>query len=300
MGILVHIYANDSKEEGEPADTAPKRAAATGARSIGVVGIAGLKTAFKTLLTEHVKISRLVIETHGTPGAMKFGSDRLEVTKLSEFRGQGFEDLFEDNARIFLNGCNIAKIGHDCSGTSCVVNNGREFLREFARIFLIKSGGRVGASTSLGTVFKGISDKVFHLPGFEVDGSGVHWEDSKTIYAYINKGGSKVRIAVGQELSTPVKSWKVVADGKDWLYDFTSVGGNKVSYEDTAIFNSQSGKGTWQIVGDMLRVNWESGSSEEWDLPLFTGEQPIVWKKKDGGIQNILATKLVDSGRSID
>lgn len=300
MGELVHIYANDSKEEGEPADTAPKRAAATGARSIGVVGIAGLKAAFKNLLDQHIKISRLVIETHGTPGAIKFGTDKLEVTKLSEFRGQGYEGLFEDNARIFLNGCNIAKTGHDCSGSSCVTSNGRDFLREFAKIFLVKSGGRVGASTSLGTVFKGISDKVFHFPGIEKDNGGVYWESNKTIYAYINKGGSKVRIAVGQELSTPVKSWKVIADGKDWLYDFTSLSGNKVSYEDTAFFNSKNGKGTWQIVGDLMRINWDSGSSEEWELPLFTEEQPIVWKKKDGGIQNIFATKILDSGRMID
>lgn len=303
MGELVYIYA-DKKSIGsgsdQPSGTAPKRAAATGARAIQVTGIQSLKDALKKLLSDKVVIERLVIETHGNPGVIYLGADTLDVTKLKEFNGQGFEGMFAENARVFLNGCNIAKTGHDCGGSSCVITNGRDLLRELAIIFLIKSGGRVGASTSLGTVWGGFSDKVYHLPGFETDKSGPHWETSDTVYAYIKKGSSKVRIAVGNELSTPVMNWKVFADGKTWYYKFTTDGGNKVDYSDGSIFGGQKGNGTWHHRGDVIRVDWESGSAEEWDLPLFSREQTIRWLRKDGGIDNILARKELDSSRWTD
>jgi len=178
MAEYIYIYSDgEPGAYGEPSSTAPRRAAQLGATPYSARNVAELLDLFTQFTTRTVTIDRMVIETHGSPGALYFGSDMLDEARLASFRGRGFEDLFVENTRIFLNGCNIAATGKDCSGTRCTIVNGKAFLEAFARTFLSRAGGRVGASTSLGHVVPPVSAKVYHL--------------NTTYYVYISRGGGQ-------------------------------------------------------------------------------------------------------------
>jgi hypothetical protein len=183
--------------------------------------------------------------------------------------------MFVAGARVFIQGCNVAD-----------TDEGRKFLVEFAKVFLSKGGGRVGASTSLGLTFRvPWGSKVYHA-----------WGD--TIYAYINRGGTKVRVCVGKELTTPSGQWLVKSGSSGWYYWFSS--SNTVSYQEDSTFGGAQGNGSFELKDGLLSVRWQSGSSEEWELPLFTKEQPIAWRKTDGSINAMVAEKILDSNRLID
>jgi hypothetical protein len=264
----------DDQASDGPATTAPRRARELGARAIGVKGLNDFEAELKNL--KGTKIDRMVIESHGRPGAVFLGKDTLSSTSLIRLKGQGHEDLFEANARVLLNGCNVAE--------NAV---GRQFLLDLARLFLFKGGGRVGGGTAKGYTEIG-SDKVFHLTGTQV-------------YAYINKGGTKTRIAVGTELSSPVGQWKVTVVGDDVYFYFFDKDGTVRWYELVLghMWGGDPGKGSWSAVDGQLQVTWASGARETWDLPLFTKEQPAVWHRKDGVVKTLEAEKMV-TGRRLD
>ena len=283
MAEFVHIYSDqDPGETGEPSTTAPKRAAQVGATAYEANDVTELLGLFEKFKARNAVIDRMVIETHGSPGALYFGESRWDANALASFAAKGFEELFAENARMFLNGCNIAAIGRDCNGKQCTTVDGKAFLQDVERTFLFKGGGRVGASSSLGHVFPGFSSKVYHLPN--------------TYYAYINKGGSKVRLAGGTELATPEGDWHIPEGNKTWLYRFLRNG--EVRYQD---LNGLAGKlgvlslddnvGKWVREGGAIKVSWRSGTVETWELPLFDGYQPIVWKRFDGRVQPLIAKR---------
>jgi len=286
MGRLVHFYAVAGSWQDHlsgPEITGSQRAKDTGAIGIRVENVADFKFQLQNLKKLNIKMDRMVIETHGSPGAVYFGNDPLNVDTLIAFKAQGFEELFEENARVFLNGCNIAE--SECStGTCGPEGNGRKFLLDFARIFLFKGGGRVGASTSKGLPF--FNSKVYHLWG-------------TTIYAYIAKGGGHTRFAVGDELATPVGAWKVnYSPTEEEFYLFNS--DRSVKWNDGKLIGGKSGKGKWSTTSANLQIAWDSGSSELWDLPLFTQEQPTVWKKPNGDSTSATAEKIESNGRWFD
>jgi hypothetical protein len=270
MAETVYIYSATAEdlEKGEPGAIGRKRADELGVRGIGVTCLAELKAELTKLRAASVQIDRLITETHGGPGVLAFGNDQLNVTTLGGFRGQGFEDLFTAGARVFLMGCSIAG-----------EQSGRNFLMEFAKVFLFKGGGRVGASTSTGYSL-GVSwaSKEYHFRG-------------DNVYAYITPGGTRVRIAVGSELSSPDGDWKVSADWAEYLYCFSD-SPNWVWWDDYNSFLSRSGGkgvGTWDLYGDWLRINWNSGTYETWDAPLFSKEQWGISRTTDGQVHNIVA-----------
>ncbi len=287
MGKLVHFYSAPSGSVGDylsgPDVTGSARAKETGAIGIRTQDLQDFDFQLKNLKNLGIKIERMVIETHGSPGALYFGNDSLDSTSLVRLKGKGYEELFEENARIFLNGCNIAE--SECStGTCGPAGNGRKFLLDLARLFLFKGGGRVGASTSKGIPF--FNNKVYHLWG-------------TTMYAYISKGGAKTRIAVGTELATPEGQWKVTLDNNEVEFYWFNRSGS-IKWNDGSSFGGKSGKGTWATIAGQVQVKWESGSQEKWDLPLFTQEQPATWYRKDGSVSAIQAEKIIDSDRLID
>lgn len=229
MGQLVHFYSTNvgwRDDLSGPGVTGSKRAAATGALGFEIVNFDAFVMKLQTLKSQSTKIDRMVIETHGSPGALYFGTDCVNWARISSLDGNGFEDMFESNARIFLNGCNIAET--ECTtGTCGPAGNGRKFLMEMARVFLRTNGGRVGASTSKGIPF--FNDKVYHLWG-------------ETVYAVIARGGRPIRIVAGTELSGPGGQWKVtLQDGSVEFYWFYDNG--KVTWNDGSFIGGDSGKG---------------------------------------------------------
>lgn len=113
------------------------------------------------------------------------------------------------------------------------------------------------------------------------------WGD--TIYALINGGGTRPPIGVGPGIKSPIGPWKIKAYGRVFYYHFDR---RQVSWED-APPGKDNGKGTWKFKNDVLRIKWESGSVEKWDLPLFHGEQSGTWRTWDGKTSEIVATKIM-------
>lgn len=285
MGQLVHFYSSGSGLDllFGPEVTGSERAKTTGAIGVRVTSFLDFYSSMDNFVKIGTKIDRMVIETHGSPGAIYFDQDMVTVTSIQSLAGRRYETIFEDDARIFLNGCNIAE--SECSTGTCGPDgNGRKFLFEVAKVFLKRGGGRIGASTSKGLAMP-ISNKVYHLWG-------------NTVYVYINKGGTDIRIAAGHELKTPAGQWKVTTQGDTYFYWFYS--GGSVKWDDGSIFGGDSGSGAWSTEGSKIKISWQSGGREEWDMPLTTLEQTGRWTTSGGVTSDITAEKIIDSNRIID
>jgi len=274
MGTTVHFYAND--------DIFSHRTDIGGVQ-YKIDSVDAFIETLRILKGKGTSISRFLVSSHGSPGAVYFNGEALDITRVSELGKFGFEDMFETDARIFLHGCNVADVAKECGPGSCVVTNGRDFLKAMARTLLFKNGGRVGASTSSGFA---LTEKVFHF-----------WGD--VVYAYIKKGATfasipsygygngstsgalklPVRIAVGNELSTPRGTWDVVSQGQKYVYRFDPRFGVKW---DRGAFTKTEGSGRWEMRAEVMRIKWESGTVEDWELPLFTQEQPGSVVSKSG------------------
>jgi Domain of unknown function (DUF4347) len=270
MAELVYLYscAADDEGTGQPGETGPGRAAQTGGRAVGVASVPDLIAQLGKLKADGVLIDRLVVDTHGKPGGIWFGDDLLTTPLVQGMKLNGYESLFAPDARIFFQGCNVA-----------AEDTGRKFLEAVALTFLFKGGGRAGGCTTTGHVYPDLSYKTFF---FTLD----------AVYAYVRRGGTRVRIAVGMELDWPVGQWRVKdGDGKDWYYTFYP--NNKVSYDDSGYFWARSAdEGDWQQTDQAVRITWDSGDPEDWPLPLFTHEQPILWPQPDGSTATLLAEKI--------
>ena len=127
------------------------------------------------------KIDRLDFHTHGNSGFISLGSDQLFYEDIIlNFIKKGYEKVFNNNARIFFHGCNVAEGGE-----------GELFLALFGGTFLRKGGGRVGASTGAGY-------------GLSFVGGPSSWHPTgNTVYAYVQPGGS-----------TSLKNHSVLIPGK--------------------------------------------------------------------------------------
>jgi len=233
---------------------------------------------FKTLVekldnlqSRHMQIDRMIIVTHGNSGLIVFGSDFITTAWINSLDGRGYSSMFPKNARIFLNGCNIAN--KDNTG------DGHEFLAAIARVFLRTNGGRAGASTSLGLADPFFSSNVYHLWG-------------KVIYASIVPGGVP-RVYAGDELPGPIRSgqamghWSVtLQDGSVEHYMFSRTG--DISWDDGRM-RGASGKGTWSIVDGKLEIKWNSGGRESWDMPIYSELQTGIWTPVGGAPSKIEA-----------
>jgi hypothetical protein len=213
----------------------------------------------------------MVIETHGSPGALYFGSDMLDEARLASFRGRGFEDLFVENTRIFLNGCNIAATGKDCSGTRCTIVNGKAFLEAFARTFLSRAGGT------------GRSQHVTRPCGSAGFGQGVPPE--YYLLRLHQQGRRTVRLPAGNELKSPEGDWHIPEGSDKWMYRFFANG--TVRYQDENkfwgrinILDLEKTEGRWTREAAAVKVAWPSGTTETWELPLFDGRVQSLTAKQ--------------------
>ena len=140
------------------------RHAAPGEIAQKLTSLKSLESVLKDFLAPpSIRVDRLDFHTHGSPGGIALGSERLRYNTLKRFKNMGLDKVFSPTARVFFHGCNVAK------GIQ-----GELFLAEFGHIFL-KGGGRVGGSTSLGIANP-------------VGGTTAHfWGQS--VYANVKSGG---------------------------------------------------------------------------------------------------------------
>ncbi len=102
MAEKVHVYSEEGGILGIT-DTALKRAQASGARAIGATNLVALVRALDNLRSKSTQIESMVLETHGSPGAVYFGGQQLSsATIYSCLGGRGYENMFVENARIFF------------------------------------------------------------------------------------------------------------------------------------------------------------------------------------------------------
>jgi hypothetical protein len=124
------------------------------------------------------RIKELDFHVHGGDGHISLGADYLDLVTLRQFRNQGFDRVFVQNAEISFLSCNVA------NGPS-----GECFLAEVGETFLRSSGGVVTANTASGAPdpFGWLSEKRFWplphgtwvtarvTPGGSVSLSGHRW-----------------------------------------------------------------------------------------------------------------------------
>jgi Domain of unknown function (DUF4347) len=247
-------------------------AAAAGKMGTVVVGVESLGDFEGTLgfLPKDHSIEKLTIWSHGKPGELDFRGDRFDVGAVRRFNGKGFADLFADDARVIFDGCQLG------AGAA-----GRDFVKEFARVFLSTGGGR--ASARSGTV---LSLPTFTSEVFSITGMDVH--------ALVNKGGLQVRIGLGIELGSPEGDWHIPEDSNKWMYRF--FGNGTVRYQDDNkfwgrmnILDLEETEGKWTREAGAVKVTWPSGTIETWELPLFDRFQTVTWNRFDGRVQSLIA-----------
>lgn len=153
------IYDSKDTGIGMSVSTATDYAKKYGWTAVGVGSLQELRDALDAMKTNNVRLERLLVTTHGSPGSISFGGQSLSVANIGWVTGRGYEDLFEPGARVFLDGCNVAE-GAAGSG----------FLRKLGETFFIKASGSIGASTSAG-LGNPFGAGVFHL-----------WGETKRLY----------------------------------------------------------------------------------------------------------------------
>ena len=71
---------------------------------------------------------------------------------------------------------------------------------------------------------------------------------------------------------SPVGQWSVQVGAWAWIYTFHRDG--TARWTDIRKPPTQSGGGRWDKSGDFFEITWDTGSREQWDLPLkVTGER---------------------------
>jgi len=70
---------------------------------------------------------------------------------------------------------------------------------------------------------------------------------------------------------SPIGKWSVQVGVWTWIYTFNKDGTAK--WSDIRRPPTQSGGGRWEKTGDFLEISWDTGTREQWDLPLkFNGQ----------------------------
>ena len=112
--------------------------------------------------------NRVLFETHGGPGVIEMGGEGMDARWVRALSGRGYETICETGTRLYFNGCNVAE-----------GDEGWDFLRAAAEVFLIGRGGIAFGHTSAG----------FANP---LDGHVVHpWGDTR--YVVMEAGGDASR-----------------------------------------------------------------------------------------------------------
>ncbi len=165
------IYDASTPEDRDQA--AGRFSKSDGVTTIGTQSKTGLLMELNELVRKKSYFSRVLVQTHGTPGSIEFNKGKIfDTTLKSDFVGWNFHALFPLYTRIYFDGCNVAE-----------GSLGSDFLDAVGSIFLRSGGGEVYGWTSYGY---GMSSWIPFIGGHTVHFSG----DVKR--AYFGVGGVKI------------------------------------------------------------------------------------------------------------
>lgn len=147
---------------------------------LGVHSKGHLIAELNRLLVEPAYFSRVLVQTHGGAGNIKFnGGSIYDTTLTADFTRYGFHRLFPFYTKIYFDGCNVAE------GTL-----GDDFLNAVGSIFLRNGGGEVFGWTSPGYGMTGGSFP-FYFP-FRL-GHTIHFSGELKKFYFTAGGRREVR-----------------------------------------------------------------------------------------------------------
>jgi hypothetical protein len=85
------------------------------------------------------RYDRVLFETHGAPGWIGMGKYAINARWMRALAGRHYDSFCDPGARLYFNGCNVAE-----------GDEGWDFLRASAEVFLIGRGGVAFGHTSTG------------------------------------------------------------------------------------------------------------------------------------------------------
>lgn len=136
----VHIWSDKPNDWRLPTSWhANDHAEEKGGIVINVNSIAELQALFKDWVKWEETFDAIDFHTHGSPGSIRIGADRLTVSNLNLLYASNVDRIFNDNAQIIFLGCNVGE-GY----------MGEFFLLQFGKMMLRGGGGKVMGSTGLG------------------------------------------------------------------------------------------------------------------------------------------------------
>ena len=154
------LYIFDGSSE-EDRDQAELRFGEDEVTAIGATSKTHLLAELRGLVAAKAYFSRVLVQTHGSPGCIKFdGKSIYDTTLRDDFAGRGLHRLFPLYTRFYFDGCNVAE-----------GSLGDGFLDMVGRVFLRNVGGEVSGWTSPGYGMTSVLAPVF-LWGHTVHFSG--------------------------------------------------------------------------------------------------------------------------------
>jgi hypothetical protein len=161
--------------------------------------VEGLRTALGQLVREGKTFRRVLWYTHGLPGQIAFGDDRLGMVELLQLRG--FEALFPLPTKMYFSGCNVA------AGLI-----GWQFLQMAGDVFL-RGGGYTMAWTSTGHGYNEgwrrwlISSHSVHYTG---DVRIVTFKSGGTVLEFLSYSGGWLTGSLREQMAITLKLNKIV------------------------------------------------------------------------------------------
>lgn len=180
---MVHVHSREDTWRPSMVHSATRHAEGhAGHSTLGAGSVAELKHAFQRMLSGP-ELDAMDFHTHGSPGSILLGEDRLNVNTLDELRDCGFEGLFKAGAVVEFLGCNVAEEAR-----------GEVFLAEFGAIVLRGQGGEVRGSTSVGFQDPLFSGEMAHFWGDWVTaevlaGGAVRLRNHRHLHPHLIRGG---------------------------------------------------------------------------------------------------------------
>lgn len=149
----VHIWSDVPGDwlRGSSSWDAEEHAEEDGGMTKNVNSIDELLALFKEWLHWEESFDVIDFHTHGGPGVIHIGSDKLTTANLYRLYTSNLDSIFRNNAQIIFNGCNVGE-GF----------RGEDFLWRFGNMMLKESGGKVMGSSGLGLADAFISGDVYH------------------------------------------------------------------------------------------------------------------------------------------
>lgn len=148
-----HIWSDVPGDffSGSSSSDAEEHAEEQGGMARNVNSIDELLALFKEWLHWEESFDVIDFHTHGGPGVIYIGSDKLTDSNLYRLYTSNLGSIFRNNAQVIFNGCNVAE-GF----------RGEYFLWRFGNMMLKEGGGKVMGNSGLGFADAFISGDVYH------------------------------------------------------------------------------------------------------------------------------------------